>query len=88
MGELHGINEVCMISPQTPAMVFGQHSVCGCTDEAQMASGLQGRFDNDALDRRQAEQLFREHLNTLHKRNMDGYIALLEKVGTSLSGHC
>ena len=56
--------------------------------EAQTVSGLQGRFDNDALDRRQAEQLFREHLNTLHKRNMDGYIALLEKVGTtSLSGH-
>ena len=39
-------------------------------------------------NRRQAEQLFREHLNTLQKRNMDGYIALLEKVGTaSMSSH-
>ena len=57
------------------------------TTEGQAESGLQGRFDNDALDRRQAEQLFREHLNTLHKRNMDGYIALLEKVGSLLSGH-
>ena len=42
---------------------------------------MQGRFNNEALDRRQAEAIFREHLGSLQKRIMDGYIALLEEVG-------
>ena len=41
---------------------------------------MQGRFNNEALDRRQAEAIFREHLGALQKRIMDSYIALLEEV--------
>jgi hypothetical protein len=40
----------------------------------------QDRFTNEALDRRQAETIFREHLSSLQKRLIDGYLALLEEV--------
>ena len=41
---------------------------------------MQGRFNHEALDRRQAEAIFREHLGSLQKRVVDGYITLLEEV--------
>ena len=41
---------------------------------------LQGRFTSEALERRQAEAIFKEHLASLQKRIIDGYIALLEEV--------
>ena len=50
----------------------------------QQQVAAQGRFNNEALDRRQAEAIFREHLGSLQKRIVDGYIALLEEVGCSL----
>ena len=50
----------------------------GCSKLQQVA--VQGRFNNEALDRRQAEAIFREHLGSLQKRIVDGYIALLEEV--------
>ncbi len=46
---------------------------------------VQGRFNNEALDRRQAEAIFREHLGSLQKRIVDGYIALLEEVSAACS---
>lgn len=47
---------------------------------------MQGRFTHEALDRRQAETLFREHLNTLQKRLTDSYVALLDEVCPCGSG--
>ena len=41
---------------------------------------MQGRFNHEALDRRQTEAIFREHLGSLQKRVVDGYITLLEEV--------
>lgn len=49
---------------------------------------MQGRFNNEALDRRQAETIFREHLGSLQKRIMDGYIALLEEVDCQAQPDC
>ena len=52
----------------------------GITRVFEDVLGAQGRFTNEALDRRQAETIFREHLASLQKRLIDGYIALLEEV--------
>ncbi|CAL5224177.1 g6817 [Coccomyxa viridis] len=46
----------------------------------RLAKDPQGRFNHEALDRRQAEAIFREHLGSLQKRIVDGYVALLEEV--------
>ena len=52
----------------------------GITRVFEDVLGAQGRFTNEALDRRQAEAIFREHLASLQKRLINGYIALLEEV--------